>query len=239
MFDKTTKPNHADLEALSGPPPVLRSEDRELYGQVRVRFMECLRPADILESLLVQRLIDDAWFIKRYTRHQAVALERSYQQSLQFQVERLKSQNARKEASARHIAEVATRSPAAIAHLVRLENQVFDSPSAFDEILQRIPSELEHNRELEKGIVFQEQLDKLVVSATKRFNDGLELLEHYKEGLGQRLRQVAEGLLTSNGTEPGRNPPPQAEAPSIEPPEGGPAETREANQTPTITEENT
>ena len=125
MFDKTTKPNHADLEALSGPPPVLRSEDRELYGQVRVHFMECLGPADILKSLLVQRLIDDAWFIKRYTRHQAVT---------HWNVRTSNLCNFRSSGSNRRTPErkhqrvisrsVATRSPAAIAHLVRLENQV-------------------------------------------------------------------------------------------------------------------
>jgi hypothetical protein len=32
-------------------------------------------------------------------------------------------------------------------------------------------------------------------SATKRFNDTLELFEHYREGLGLRLRQAAEELL--------------------------------------------
>ena len=62
----------ADLDALAGPSPVLRTEDRELYEKVRGRFMACFMPEDILEWQLVNRLVDEAWFIKRYTRHQTV-----------------------------------------------------------------------------------------------------------------------------------------------------------------------
>ena len=63
------------------------------------------------------------------------------------------------------------------------------------QILGRTPTELQHNQALQESILFQEQLDKLIASSTKRFNDTLELLEHYREGLGQRLRQIAEEAL--------------------------------------------
>ena len=79
--------------------------------------------------------------------------------------------------------------------MLHLEEKVVEAASEIDEILERTPTELQHNRALEKSILFQEQLDKLIVSATKRFNDTLELLEHYREGLGQQLRQAAEEVL--------------------------------------------
>jgi len=200
--------------------------------------MACFVPADILEWQLVNRLTDDAWFIKRYSRHQTVVVERRFQQSLEFQVQRIKTQNARKEAQANRLAEKMTQNPPEVAHLLHLEDQVVDLPSDVDEILQRTPTELEHNRALEKSIVFQEQLDKLIASATKRFNETLELLKHYKEGLGQRLHQAAEELLTRNGTEPGENPLPPTDTPSIVPSDEGPVATGEVDRTPTSREEN-
>ena len=161
--------------------------------------MDCFAPADILEWHLVNRLIEEAWFIKRYTRHQTVAVERWYQQSLEFQAQRVKAQRARKETLANSLAERMTQRPPEVADLLHLEGKVLDSPAELDEILLRTPTELQHNRALEKSMLFQEQLDKLIASATKRFNDALELFEHYREGLGQRLRRVAEEVLKADG----------------------------------------
>jgi hypothetical protein len=236
MTDK--KLNLDDLEALSGPAPVLRTEDRELYDQIRARFMACFTPGDVLEWQLVNRLVDEVWFIKRYTRHQTSAIERWYQQGLGFQAQRLKAQNARKEALANRIAERMTQSPPEVADLLSLEDTVTALPAEFDEILQRTPTELQHNRALEKSIVFQEQLDKLIASATKRFNDTLELLEHYREGLGARLRQAAEELLETKSKELDSSPLLEAEAPSILPPGGRADEMKEVDQTPASAEEN-
>jgi hypothetical protein len=228
----------ADIEALSGPQPVLCTEDRELYQKTRGHFMACFVPGDILEWHLVNRLVDEAWFIKRYTRHQTVAVERRYQQSLEFQVQRLKSQNARKEALASRLGDKMTQSPPEVAHLLHLEKNVVTCASEIDEILQRTPTELQHNRALEKSIVFQDQLDKLIVSASKRFNETLELLEHYREGLGQRLRLAAEELFKRNNPAQAENPPCQIESPSIASPDGGAIEIKEVDQTDTCAKEN-
>ena len=141
----------ADLETLASPPPVLRSEDRELYEKIRDRFMACFAPVDLLEWHLVNRLIEEAWFIKRYTRHQTVAVERWYQQSLEFQAQRVKAQSARKETLANSLAERMTQRPPEVADLLHLEEKVLESPAELDEILQRTPTELQHNRALEKA----------------------------------------------------------------------------------------
>jgi hypothetical protein len=54
-----------------------------------------------LEWQLINRLVDEAWFIKRYSRHQTLAIERRHQQSLEIQAQWLKTRNARKEQSAK------------------------------------------------------------------------------------------------------------------------------------------
>jgi hypothetical protein len=227
---KKAKVDFAKIEALSGPPSVLRSEDRELYEKIRDRFMACFAPEDVLEWHLVNRLIEEAWFIKRYSRHQTVAVGRWYQQSLEFQAQRAKAQSARKETLANSFAERMTQRPPEVADLLHLEGKVLDSAAELDEILLRTPNELQHNRALEKSMLFQEQLDKLIASATKRFNETLELFEHYREGLGQRLRRVAEEVLKADGPLHDGNGSPQTEGPSIVPPEETDEVTEKINQ---------
>ena len=87
-------------------------------------------------------------------------------------------------------------------------------------------------------MLFQEQLDKLIASATKRFIDTLELFEHYREGLGQRLRWVAEDILKADGPEHDGDGSPQTEGPSIVPSEATDTVTEEVNQFLASAEEN-
>ena len=114
--------------------------------------MACLAPEDVLACTLIDRLVDEMWFIKRYGRHQTLAIERWYRQSLDFQVQRLKAQNGRKEVLAQNLAEVLSHKPPEVAGLIHLEKKVGNPVEEIDEILQRTPTELEHNRALEKGI---------------------------------------------------------------------------------------
>jgi hypothetical protein len=233
MTSRDEKLNLAALEAMSGPAPVLRTEDRDDYDKIRAHFMACFSPQDILEWQLVRRLIDDAWFIARYSRHKTVVVERWFQQSLDFQVQRVISQQPRKQAVAKRLADEMTQKPPEVAHLLHLEEKVVDLHLVIDEIRRRTPTELEHNRALEKSIVFQEQLDRLVASATKRFNETLQLLEYHKEGFGRCLRETANQLSKPEKD----NQPPHAEAPFIVPSDGGAVENAAVDRNSTATEE--
>ena len=224
--------NLTELEALSGPPPVLRSEDAELYDQIRACFLDCFAPEDIVQWYLVDRLVESAWLVKRYSRHQTVAVERWYRQSLEFQAQRMKLQNARKERRTSNLADKMRQTPADVAHLQDLEDTILESITDVDELLERTPTELEHNRALEKGIIFHEQLDKLTSSATKRFNETLMLLEHYNEGLGHRLRQAAQKLLQPSDGQQSENCLRQIEAPLIGSVDRPPTSSTEIDQNP-------
>jgi hypothetical protein len=67
----------------------------------------------------------------------------------------------------------------------------------------------------------------LIASANRRFNDTLELLEHYREGLGQQLRQAAEEVLKAEAPVSG-----QIEKTSIVSSEEGGEVTEEINELP-------
>ena len=192
---KLSKRGLKTMRAMFGPPPVLRTESHVQYKALFDRYMELFQPEDILELTLIMHLVNDLWLIKRYMRHQTLGIERWHQQSLAFQKQRHQSQDARKERQASEKAEASTLKPADIAELVHLEDNIDCVVNDVDEIVDRRPAELEHNRALEQGSAFQEQLDRWLTTAMVRFNKILELFEHYREGLGQRLRQVADQII--------------------------------------------
>ena len=192
---KLSKRNLKKMRAMFGPPPVLRSESHVQYMAIFDRYIELLEPQDVLELTLLTHLVNEVWLIKRYMRHQTLGIERWHQQSLAFQKQRHQSQDARKEHLVRQKAETMTLKPADITELVHLEDSFDTAIKDVDEIVDRRPTELEHNRALEQGSAFQEQLDRWLTTAMVRFNKTLELFEHYREGLGQRLRQVADQII--------------------------------------------
>lgn len=216
MITERKVPNLADFKDLFGSPPVLRTENREHYEEMFSRMTECFKPKDVLEQTLIKHLVDAMWDIKRYTRHRTVAIERWFRQSLAFQAQRTKLQDQRRKSLAYDAAERASQSPADVARLIELQNTVEAGVSDVDEILERTPTELEHNRALEKGIVFHEQLEKWITSATARFNNVLEQFELYREGLGHRLRQAAEEILDAEYEEISTQPE-QFAAPALAP----------------------
>lgn len=75
------------------------------------------------------------------------------------------------------------------------------SASDVDEILDRAPSEIDHNKALEAGIVFEEQLDRLINSALARRINTLEQLEFYRQGLGKQWRRVSDEIIDAEATE--------------------------------------
>lgn len=198
------------MRAMFGPPPVLRTESHVQYKGILDRYMELFEPQDVLELTLLTQLVNEVWLIQRYRRHQTLGIERWHQQSLAFQTQRNRSQDARKEQRASEKAEAKTLKPSDIAKLVHLEDCVETAVRDVDEIADRRPSELEHNRALEQGSAFQEQLDKWLTAAMVRFNKTLELFEHYREGLGQRLRQVADQIIDAEYKEVGADREPAA-----------------------------
>src|SRR5262249_40882235 len=198
---KLSKRNLKKMRAMFGPPPVLRSESHVQYLAIFDRYTELFDPQDILELTLITHLVKDIWLIKRYMRHQTLGIERWHQQSLAFQTQRYQSQDARKERHATEKAEARTLKPADITELVHLEDNIDTVVNDVDEIVDRRPAELEHNHALEQGSAFQEQLDRWLTTATVRFNKTLELLEHYREGLGQRLRQVTDQIIDADYNE--------------------------------------
>jgi hypothetical protein len=192
------KPSLAEIEAQYGLAPILRSENPKLYVEIYAQFSACFQRKDFFLRWQIKNLVDNAWMMNRCTRHQTMGLERQYKNNVDFQVKRIKAQNARREDTASKIADRATEQPTDVAHAVHLEDTFLEGVSDLDEIFDRVPSEHDHNRALQQNMEFQESLDKLLNNATARFYRTLEQIEDYSEALGKRLREAHERIVDAD-----------------------------------------
>jgi hypothetical protein len=184
-----------EFSALLGSAPVLTTESENNYTEIWQKLVESFAPADFMELLLIRQVQNETWKIMRYSRHQTAAIERRFRQSEEFQTRRRNEQLVKRNALAEQFAEKTGRPASEFSQLLRLENVVSSVLEEVDDILERAPSEFDHNHALEQGIVFEEQLDRLINSALRRRNDALEQLEIYRHGLGKRWRDISDGII--------------------------------------------
>jgi hypothetical protein len=183
------------LRPLFGPSPVLSTERHVDYENLYNQYVAHFEPKDVFELMLLIYLINAVWLIKRYMRHQTLGIERWHQQSLDFQAKRKKSQHDKKATLVYRDAEATTSKPADIIQLIMLEDVCDGTVADVDEIVEQRPSELAHNRALELGSAFQEQLDKWINSAIARFYKTLDVLEGYRAGSGDRLGRLTDQIV--------------------------------------------
>jgi len=183
------------LRPLFGPPPVLSTERRVDYENIYKQYVEHFEPKDFFELMLLNDLVNAFWLRRRYTRHQTLGIERWHQQTLAFQAKRKKSQDDKKQGLAYRCAEAMTSQPADIMHLIMLEDVLDNMRGDVRKIVEPRPSELAHNRALELGSEFQEQLNKWINSAMARFYKTLDALDQYRAGSGERLGRLADQII--------------------------------------------
>ena len=192
---RLTESQVGEFSAILGSAPVLSTEHEAHYEKIWDGHIECLKPRDFLELLLIRQVQNETWKIFRFTRHQTVAIERHFRDSNKFQLQKVRELKARKEAATEEAAERAAQPFSELNRLLELEDTVLGIVADGDRILERTPSEIEHNRALEAGIVFQERLDKLINSALARRNDALRQLQIYRDGLGDYWRRISNDFI--------------------------------------------
>jgi hypothetical protein len=198
---KLTKTEVAEFSAVLGSAPVLTSESDRDYNEIWENLIVTFAPRDFMELLLIRQVQNETWRILRYTRHQTLGIDRRFRESLELQTRAQKEQAARRGALAKELAKQTGRSETELAQVLYLRGIVMSSVDDVDAILSREPTEIEHNKALEAGIVFQEQLDRLINSSLKRRNEAIEQLDFYRAGFGQRWREISDQILNAEATE--------------------------------------
>jgi hypothetical protein len=201
VLPNLTQAQLAELSALLGDPPVLSSENADAYNRMWQKLIACCRPADLMELLLVRQIQNETWTIIRLHRHQTLAVERRHRETNGFLAARRKELNAKKQALAEELARKSGQPITEFSKLIELDATIMSTFDDVEEIEGRVPSEIEHNRALEQGIVFQERIDRLLNSAHKRRNDALHLLDLCRQGLGQHWREMSDQIIIADVTE--------------------------------------
>ena len=65
-----------DIQAIFGVPPVLSTEDPDLYWEMLDRFAEFIEPRNIIEWLWVKDVVDLCWEINRLRRFKKLLIEK-------------------------------------------------------------------------------------------------------------------------------------------------------------------
>jgi hypothetical protein len=162
------------------------------------QLVQCFRPADFMEGLLIWHLAETTWEIGRYTRHKSLVIECKFRQLAEFQARRSKALAEGSEARAQERTEQASNPESALDHMGELAEVIDDVVPDVDAIVKQRTRELAHNRALEVGIKYHESLDNLLNLAIARRNNVLEQIEWYRDGLGQDLRRITDGGIDVN-----------------------------------------
>jgi len=206
-----TKEEIARARWLFGPAPILTSEEPHRFEQFFTQLATCLQPRDFIEAQLIWYVTCESWDLNRHPRHAALAIERRYQDGVRQELQRARLQHAQKKEESRE--EIRSCRPADIAALAELEQTMDCTADDMEEIHERKKRERDHNIAFERSMAFQEQLDGLINSATRRRDDALTLLETYRAGLGAQAKAAAEQILEGEFKQV------SASAPALVPPE--------------------
>jgi hypothetical protein len=177
-FERTTIENEIDARwAMFGPPPILSSENKEGYYNLRKGCVAYYRPTDARHWSWIRELVDTQWEIFRYLRYRTAAIERC---------ERVRMRQWRKKVN--QILEMRKNQLSKL-HLpfadlgheqvVSLQNLIAKLEATIEEVAQRKPDDLEHSKDLEQAVRFAEKLDKWLKNATARRTNLLKILEYY------------------------------------------------------------
>jgi hypothetical protein len=206
----------ADSKILFGPPPVLSSENIEYYDAMWNQLTAYITPIDIVELMLVRNLVDATWELQRYVRHRTLSVERRFRKSREFQQKRAENIKNRREEEIRRLAQKMGVPADDFLRMCQLDSEMDQIAVDIDEIFERIPTELEHASALESAIEYHEQLERLINGAQRRRDNALRLLDLFRSGLGQRLREASDRII-GDANKVSEESIPQIEAPSIVP----------------------
>jgi hypothetical protein len=179
---------------------LLSGEDETAYRQTLQEVLALFEPLDTVKRNLIEYFVYDSIVIDRAQRHSALAIERRYQETLAYRLQKAKARKIRDEERARAKLVEAGSKPEDIARLMALEENVQSASEDVMKIFQDSDAERLNNTAFQDSIEFIERLDEMVQRAHRRRQDMLHLLEFYETGLALRANAATEEALKANRT---------------------------------------
>jgi hypothetical protein len=161
-----------------GPPPVLRSENKDGYNKLRNGCVAYYQPTNDRHWAWIRELVDTQWEILRHLRYRTAAIKRyeqirisRWRKNVNQIVEMRKNQLSKLHLPFGDLGHE---------QVVSLQNHIAMLEAKIEEIVQRKPDDVEHSQDLEIAARFAEKLDKWLKNATARRNNLLKILEYYR-----------------------------------------------------------
>jgi hypothetical protein len=175
-----------------GPGPVLSTEDRKAYEEMRWRLTHTLQLGDdFIEIMLAGTVINLTWEKLRYVRLKKALIELAHHKRLV-----LEAKDIELAAPIHHIMRVREAKkagkpvpePEDVSHRVKA---LWDRP----------PALIEHAQAMQDCLDDFERLDKLDIAVEVRLRAALGDLERYRNGLGRQLRQAIQQVIDGEANE--------------------------------------
>jgi hypothetical protein len=181
--------------ALLGAPPVLSTENAKDFEETFLEIAKCFKVQDLLMVDLAWQYSVNSLFIRRNMRHSTIGVERWSRRNREIEEMKAQYNKALYEKKLQNIAEKISRTPEDVAEMAALEEKIAQSVSEIDGILAHKATEIDHNRALQVNVEFQQNLDQLINSATRRRNEAFYLLERYSTGLGRAVEEAVGKIV--------------------------------------------
>ena len=177
--------NEIDAQwATFGPPPVLRSENKDGYYNLRNACVAYYQPTNDRHWAWIRELVDTQWEILRHLRYRTAAIKRYEQIRISRWRKNINQivETRKNELSKLHL----PFGDAWHEQVVSLQNHIARLEALIQEGAQRKPDDVEQSQDLEKAARFAEKLDKWLKNATARRNILLKILEYYCRPIDRR-----------------------------------------------------
>lgn len=172
-----------EIKLLIGEPPVLSSEDPELYNTMLLHYMKSLEPKDFMLQMLVKDLMDADWEALRIKRHKAWAIERRNRAAREVDARRVEEERGRALEAAEEKPETDKE------RLFELEcEEEHLSKKAIELVdgLKKPSRAIELSDAMEQSINYYERLDRLEKDTLAKRVILLEQIRLYDEALSAR-----------------------------------------------------
>lgn len=193
----TQAPGHAaatlisstgDVQALLGPPPLFRSEDKEAYGELLARVQASVQPKDIIEEFWVRDVVDLVWEALRLRRLKANLITGTVRKALAKVLRSMSYPNPEREASSWEAQDEGAEE--------LVESWLKEYQYSMDVVMAQA---------LRMRLDDIERIDRMITSAEMRRHAVLREVDRHRAALAEGLRRAAQNVQDAEFTEVGHD----------------------------------
>jgi hypothetical protein len=177
-----------------GPPPVLSTEDPKAFEDLFLDIARPLKNHACLSLHLAWEIAVDTWSNARYARHETIAVSRWWDKFHESQLVAAKTMKLTYEEGFRKKAAGHSTYPADAAQAAELQERIDNTVKDIDEIIARVPTEVDFNNALRANADFLHDFDQLRNGANRRRFGNCVLLDRHSAYL-DRTRQKDDEVV--------------------------------------------